>query len=160
MKIELTNKEDKMKRNRKKRGFTLLEIIIVIIIIGVLATLGFTQYGRMVERSRGAEARAICGDIRKFAQAHFMENGSLQVPAFTAQLANIGVAADQIPSACRLSHYFSYGISVGGVSSLTITATRCVAGGKTPNSSAGALTYVLSPDLSAGTDTVTGTGGY
>ena len=31
-----------------KRGFTLLELVVVILIVGVLATLGFTQYGRMV----------------------------------------------------------------------------------------------------------------
>jgi type IV pilus assembly protein PilE len=148
-----------MKRCKRKRGFTLLEIIIVIIIIGVLATLGFTQYGRMVERSRGSEARAICGDIRKFAMAHYMENGSLQSPAFSAALANIGASGDQIPSACRTSHYFRYGIVVTGASSLTITATRCTAGGKTPDNAA-ATTYVLTSDLAAGTDTVGGTGGY
>lgn len=46
-----------------KKGFTLLELIIVIIIIGILATLGLTQYARMVERGRGAEARQLLGNI-------------------------------------------------------------------------------------------------
>ena len=66
-----------MKRSFKFRSFTLLELIIVIIIIGILAVLGFTQYGRMVERSRGAEAKAILGDIRKLAYAYRMEHGNL-----------------------------------------------------------------------------------
>lgn len=148
-----------MKRCRRKRGFTLLEIIIVIIIIGVLATLGFTQYGRMVERSRGAEARAIAGDIRKFAMAHYMENGSLQTPAFGVAQANIGAAADQIPSACRTSHYFRYGIAVTAADALTITATRCTAGGKTPDA-ATASTYTLTATLSSGVDQAGGTGNY
>jgi prepilin-type N-terminal cleavage/methylation domain-containing protein len=41
-----------------KKGFTLLELIVVIVIIGVLATLGLTQYASMVERGRSAEAKA------------------------------------------------------------------------------------------------------
>ncbi|MFH1697850.1 MAG: prepilin-type N-terminal cleavage/methylation domain-containing protein [Candidatus Omnitrophota bacterium] len=32
-----------------KRGFTLLELMIVIIIVGVLATLGITQYRQLLK---------------------------------------------------------------------------------------------------------------
>lgn len=143
-----------------KRGFTLLEIIIVIIIIGVLATLGFTQYGRMVERSRGAEARAICGDIRKFAMAYYLEQGTLD--GFSNTRANIGTGADQIPGPaaanCRTSHYFFYAVSAAGTT-IDITATRCTSGGKTPNAGA-ASTYTVNSVLSTGVDTVAGTGNY
>lgn len=147
-----------------RRGFTLLEIIIVIIIIGVLATLGFTQYGRMVERSRGAEARAIAGDIRKFAAAYRIEYGSLIAgPGFDVTRANIGTAADQIPSACRASHYFSYALNPAPTAdTVSVTATRCAAGGKVPNwSGAGAApTYTLVANLNTGVDTAGGTGSY
>ena len=111
-----------------KRGFTLLEIIIVIIIIGILATLGFTQYSKMVERSRGAEARAICGDIRKFAAAYRLEFGSMT--SITLGNVNIGGGADQIPNACKATHYFSYTAAQTGADSVSIVATRCNAGGK------------------------------
>ncbi|MDD5238810.1 MAG: prepilin-type N-terminal cleavage/methylation domain-containing protein, partial [Candidatus Omnitrophica bacterium] len=40
-------KEDKM-----KKGFTLIELIIVVIVIGVLATLAVPQYLKAVERSQ------------------------------------------------------------------------------------------------------------
>ncbi len=142
-----------------RRGFTLLELIIVIIIIGVLATLGFTQYGKMIEKARGAEAKSILGDIRKFAAAHYLEFGALDVaPVFDDSRANIGTAMDNIPSVCHTAHYFSYAITPA-TAAVTITATRCAASGKTPNSTTGG-TIILTVDLATGVDSWVTTGGY
>ncbi|MDD5130223.1 MAG: prepilin-type N-terminal cleavage/methylation domain-containing protein, partial [Candidatus Omnitrophica bacterium] len=44
-----------------KKGFTLVELIIVVIIVGILASIGLTQYNKVVEKSRAAEARMILG---------------------------------------------------------------------------------------------------
>ncbi len=149
-----------------KRGFTLLELVVVIVILGVLATLGFTQYGRMVERARGAEARMILGDIRKLAIAYRLGNGSINgtlPPDY-----NIGIAEGQFPyyNQCRSSHYFNYWVSGTGVPQgvqsdpiLTATAYRCTTGGKAPQGvSAGTL--ILTTNLTSGQDTWGGTGGY
>lgn len=142
-----------------KRGFTLLELVVVIIIIGILATLGLTQYGRMVERGRGAEAKTILGQIRTMAAAHYLEYNSLTTTAFDATRAGIGIANDQIPSVCRASHYFRYGITTTATV-LTDTATRCGATGRGGNTPAAGRTLILTTTLPAGTDTWGGTGGY
>jgi prepilin-type N-terminal cleavage/methylation domain-containing protein len=147
-----------------RRGFTLLELIIVIIIIGVLATLGLTQYTRMVERSRGAEARQILGDIRKVAAGHYLECNSLAASdscaAFDNTMAGIGTDADMIPETCRNTHYFTYSVSISGTDTLVGTATRCAAGGKGGPSTSGGKTLVLTTTYPGGTDIWGGTGGY
>jgi len=142
-----------------KKGFTLLELLIVIIILGVLATLGFTQYGRMIERSRGAEARAICGDIRKMAIAYRMDNGSIGPVAANLGLVNIGTATDMIPNTCAVTHYFSYTVTSSTDPTLVITATRCAGtNGKQPGGAG--LTLTLTSNITGGTDTWGGTGSY
>jgi len=130
------------------KSFTLLELVVVIIILGVLATLGFTQYGRMVERGRGAEAKMIMGDIRKLAIAYRLANGS--VTGMTNANVNIGESADQIPSGCKSTHYFSYGIDANSDPWIYVYAARCTAGGKSPPGVK--HLYILGTNLVTGED--------
>jgi prepilin-type N-terminal cleavage/methylation domain-containing protein len=145
-----------------RKGFTLLELIIVIVILGILATLGFAQYQRMAERARGAEARTIIGLVRTQAAGHRMQYGALSgagIPAFNDAAAGIGATAELIPSACRPTHYFLYTVTSAVEPTLVTTATRCTVGGKIPDSPT-ALTLILTSNFGAGTDIWTGTGGY
>jgi len=150
-----------------KKGFTLLELIVVIIIIGILATLGFSQYTRMIERSRGAEARSVLGNIRTQAAALWIERSAAGVmPAadmFTNDAVGIGVNAGQISSDCAGTsgpgYFFSYDMTASTTTGFTATAVRCIAGGKAPVGPA-ALTLTLTTDFALGQDTWGGTGGY
>jgi type IV pilus assembly protein PilE len=126
-----------MKKKKSTTGFTLLEIIVVIVILGILAALGFIQYGRTIERSRTAEARAILGGLRTAEVAYYLSNRAY------ADLNQLSIEA---PTACIPSHYFSY--SVTALSGLA-TATRCIAGdnGKDP---AGPSPYIMTVDFTSG----------
>jgi len=119
-----------------RKGFTLLELVVVVIILGILATLGFTQYTKMVEKGRTAEAKMILGQIRTAQVAYNQQFGG-----FTTALANLSVEA---PSACGASgnHYFSY-----ATDATTGTAIRCTVNGKGP---VGATAYTLTLTHAAG----------
>ncbi len=104
---------------KRKGGFTLVEIVVVIIIVGILAALGFTQYTKVVEKGRTAEAKSILGALRTAQQAKHLETGAY------ATVPNLPVEA---PSSCANTHYFSYACTTTG----TCTATRCTSGGKAP----------------------------
>jgi len=61
-----------MKRNR--RAFTLAEVLITVIIIGLLAALGTPQYLKAVERGRQAEAYQVLGELRSAAFRYYNEH--------------------------------------------------------------------------------------
>jgi len=106
-----------------RKGFTLVELIIVIIIIGILASVGMTQYTKVVEKGRFAEARTVLGSLRSLEIVYNLEYGGFDT---VANLDNI------IPASCTSTHYFSYACATA---TGLCTATRCGATGKSPGGS-------------------------
>ena len=60
-------------------GFTLIEIIIALIIVGILAIIALPGYGRVTERSRQAEAISILSVMRGAQLRYSADNGTTQV---------------------------------------------------------------------------------
>ncbi len=59
------HKEKKMRMNKNRSGFTLLEIIIVIIIVGVLASLALPRFFNTIEYARSTEALNMIGTLKR-----------------------------------------------------------------------------------------------
>lgn len=57
-------------KNETKSGFTLLELLIVIIIVGVLASIAFVQFGYVIEKARTGEAIMQLDIVRKLQMMH------------------------------------------------------------------------------------------
>ena len=57
----------------RKNSFTLVELLIVIIIIGILATMAVPQYQKMVAKAKGAEAFIVLKTIMNAEELYYME---------------------------------------------------------------------------------------
>jgi prepilin-type N-terminal cleavage/methylation domain-containing protein len=156
-----------MRRRYGFLGFTLLELIIVLIIVGVLATLGIMQYQAAIEKSRGAEARQTLSTLRSMCAAIWIDKSSTA----TCTDGNLGIStsgvyvAGQIPgSTCWSTNFFRYDVVVAAGNSVSLRAYRCNGdngAGKTPSGPTGGERQLnLVTNYSTGSDTWSSTGGY
>ena len=114
-----------MELKKNKSGFTLLEIIIVIIIIGVLASLALPKFFKTVEYSRSSEALVSLGAIRRAMDICYQPSTSY-TPCSTFN--NLSVA----DPGTTVGAHWAYGLGTPGATTYTITATRnAVDGGTT-----------------------------
>lgn len=146
----------------KKDGFTLLEIVIVIIVIGILAGIALPNYRKTVLKSEWVDAYVALDILYKAVHLYYDINkqwppdqtwdiGSTDCNDINAYLASIGSPFEVPLKSCQKFSYDLYGGGPeqcdGGFPGCTIFAYRksppssCTWTGVTKNILTGALTY-------------------
>lgn len=108
---------------REKKAFTLIEVLIVVIIIGVLAAVAVPTYEQTIETSFGDQAKVVLRVIytaqRMYRSDANTYNASLD-PLNAASLVSLDYLEDPNAGSAK----FAYSITASGANTFTARATR------------------------------------
>ena len=78
-----------MRNLRNRKGFTLIELMIVVVIIGILAAIAIPKFNNASARAKEKEADGILSQIYRLQETYAAENNGTAATTFT-QLESVG----------------------------------------------------------------------
>ena len=106
----------------RSAGFTLIELMIVIAIIGILASIAYPSYTAYVERGRRSDGQSVLLDLSHRMDQYFSENKSYE----GATLTQLGVK--------EISPEGYYTLSIGNLAGNTFTVNATPIGAQSSDS--------------------------
>jgi len=131
------------KRAKKQQGFTLIELMIVVAIIGILAAVAIPAYSDYTAKAQVSEAFALSASAKQAVALYRAEKGDFPT---TNALAGLSASSEIVGA------YVS-GVAVSTGGAITATFTLGTAGTKTTDATA--VNVVFTPDDTTNTGSIT-----
>ena len=100
---------------RNKKGFTLIELMIVVVIIGILAALAIPRFMRSTTKAKQSEAKQLLKQIYTMQRAYRQEQDTYTLDGITASAAApnaFAVIGVEVSATARYVYVMAAGIDV------------------------------------------------
>ncbi|BCV65827.1 type IV pilin protein [Shewanella carassii] len=98
---------------KKAVGFTLIEVMITVVILGILAAIAYPSYTQYIAKSTRSEAHAALMRLANLQEQYYLDNRT-----YATDMTKLGLNAN--PFITENGHY---SIASSGTGSFTLTAT-------------------------------------
>ena len=98
---------------RKQSGFTLMEVMVTVVIVGILAGLAYPAYVDHMRAARRADGQAALMHLSALMESYFTENNSYTGATTT----NVGLTGTSSPQG-----FYTLSITIATATAFTVTA--------------------------------------
>jgi prepilin-type N-terminal cleavage/methylation domain-containing protein len=113
---------------QKRKGFTLIELMVVILIVGILAAVAIPILRGRIDAAKWSEGKAMMGSIATAIRAYHAEKGPLGAAPTTLGIAatGLGFAAGDLTGTYFVDADFVMNVTAMDPLAFTVTATPTV----------------------------------
>ena len=114
----LANSPNSKRNALLQKGFTLVELMVVIVIVGILSAVALPKFLSQTEKAKGTEAKTLISGFLKEAAAAYVEGASTVTTL-------LGAPTDTPPGNCPVATaYFAFACTQNAtLGTVTVTAT-------------------------------------
>ena len=105
------------RKRRRHQGFSLIELLIVLAVVGILAAIAYPSYQESVRKSRRADASGALLELAQFMERTFVENKT-----YTPGGANPALPYTEAPKD-ESTKFYDLALTAATATTFTLTAT-------------------------------------